>query len=225
MNHEPTNKLTSITQAHLDIENILQDLVILKDGSACLVLEVSAINFGLMSEHEQEATIYAYAQLLNSLTFSIQIVISSKQKDISDYIGLLDRQLTKIDNPLLKDQLTKYRDFVKTIVRQGNVLDKKFYVSIPMSSLELGFSSGISTLMSTFNQKPVSLPKPINEIVDKALLNLSPKKEHLIRLLARIGLRARQLSSAELLQMFFDNYNRSQIGARTKLPSSGLVSS
>ncbi len=210
--------LVTTTQSHLDIEDIVSDLVILKDGSACLVLEVSAINFGLLSENEQEATIFAYAQLLNSLTFSIQIVISSKQKDISDYISLLDRQLTKIENPLLKDQLTKYRDFVRTIVRQGNVLDKKFFIAIPMSSLELGFTSGLNTLMSTFNRKPASLPKPKKEIVEKALLNLTPKRDHLIRLLARIGLRAKQVTSAELLQIFFDNYNRGQIGARAKLP-------
>lgn len=207
------------TQFHLDIEDIVQDLVILKDGSACLVLEVSAINFGLLSENEQEATIYAYAQLLNSLTFSIQIVISSKQKDISDYITLLDRQLIKIENPLLKDQLTKYRDFVKTIVRQGNVLDKKFYVTIPMSSLELGIGSSMNTLVSTFNRKPATLPKPKKDIIEKALVTLSPKRDHLIRLLARIGLRAKQVSSAQLLQIFFDNYNRAQIGARTKLPT------
>lgn len=211
--------LATTTQSHLDIEDVVQDLVILKDGSACMVLEVSAINFGLLSETEQEATIYAYAQLLNSLTFSIQIVISSKQKDISDYIALLDRQLVKIENPLLKDQLTKYRDFVRTIVKQGNVLDKKFFISIPMSSLELGFTSGMNTLASTFTRKQTTLPKPKSEIVEKALVNLSPKRDHLVRLLARIGLRAKQVTSSELLQIFFDNYNRSQIGSRTKLPA------
>src|SRR3990167_5054252 len=108
--------LTTTTQNHVDIEDILQDLILLKDGSVCLVLEISAINFGLLSETEQDATIYAYAQLLNSLTFSIQIIISSKQKDISDYIVSLDKQLTSISSPLLRGQLAKYRDFVKTVV-------------------------------------------------------------------------------------------------------------
>ena len=80
MNQLTNHIIKSTTQDHLDVQDIAQDLVVLKDGSACLVLEVSALNFGLLSEKEQDATIYAYAQLLNSLTFSIQIVVSSKQR-------------------------------------------------------------------------------------------------------------------------------------------------
>ncbi|MEK7091100.1 MAG: DUF87 domain-containing protein [Patescibacteria group bacterium] len=207
--------ISSTTQDHLDVQDIVQDLVVLKDGSACLVLQVSALNFGLLSETEQDATIYAYAQLLNSLTFSIQIVVSSKQKDISDYLTLLDLQLGKTANPLLHDQLAKYRDFIKTVVRQGNVLDKKFYVAIPFSSLELGISSSFSVLI-----KKKALPKPQVEILERAALALSPKRDHLVRLLARIGLRARQLTSPELIQFFFNSYHRSQIETKaTSVPT------
>lgn len=211
--------LTTTVQNHLDVEDIIQDIIILKDGSACLVLEVSAINFGLLSETEQEATIFAYAQLLNSLTFSIQIVIVSKQKDISDYLALLDKQLTATTAPLLNSQLAKYRNFVKTIVRQGNILDKKFYISIPFSSLELGVGAAAGNLASLLpSSQPKSLPRPKADIIDKATTALSPRRDHLVRLLARIGLRARQLPSSELLQLFFDFYNRGQIGTRVKLP-------
>ena len=221
MPNNPAPKvLKSTTQDHLDIEDIIQDLIILKDGSVCLILEISAINFGLFSEKEQDATIYAYAQLLNSLNFSIQIVISSKQKDISDYLALLDKKLVEIASPLLKDQLIKYRGFVKVIVRQGNVLDKKFYISIPFSSLELGIATSFQSLLSM--NKKASLPRPINEIVDRAETSLAPKRDHLVRLLARIGLRARQLVSKELLQMFFDSYNRHLLGTRVKFETKSV---
>lgn len=204
----------SIAQQHLDIEDIVQDIVILKDGSACLVLEVSALNFGLLSETEQEATIFAYAQLLNSLTFAIQIVVSSKQKDVSDYLGLLDKQLTLTTAPLLRDQLAKYRDFVKAVVRQGNVLDKKFYVAIPFSSLELG----VASTMFALGNRQKKLPVAKKDLVVKATMNLSPKRDHLVRLLARLGLRARQLTSSELLQLFFDTYNREKLGTKVSVP-------
>lgn len=207
--------LRSTTQFHLDIEDIIQDVVILKDGSACIVLETSALNFGLLSEKEQEATIYAYGQLLNSLTFSIQIVVASKQKDVSDYLHLLDEQLTKTSSPLIRNQLEKYRDFVRAIVRQGNVLDKKFYVVIPFSSLELGMSSALGSLVKS--QKKLPLSKKI--VLEKALMNLAPKRDHLTRLLARINLRARQLTTTELTQMFFDFYNRDDLGTRVKIPT------
>jgi hypothetical protein len=209
------NLTTHTTQEHLDIEDILQDMVLLKDGSVCMILEVGAVNFGLFSEKEQEATIYAYAQLLNSLTFSIQIVLNSRRKDISEYLHLLDVQLEKTTSPKIREQLIKYRDFVKAIVRQGNVLDKKFYISIPFSSLELGLKSSLSTLR---NRTPkLSMPKA--DIIERAALNLTPKRDHLYRLLARIGLRARQLNSSELLQLFFNYYNPDQASSRVDFPA------
>jgi len=202
------------TQTHLDVEDIANDMILLKDGSASLVIEVNAVNFGLLSEKEQDATIYAYAQMLNSLTFSIQIVISSKRKDISLYIDKLDSYLSKITEPKLKDQLTKYRDFVKAIVRQGNVLDKKFYISIPFSSMELGLSSSLKAL----GGKSPKQSYPREYILDRAITNLAPKRDHLLRLLARIGLKGKQMTSAELLQIFFDFYNPDMIGTHIKLP-------
>ncbi|TSC84203.1 MAG: hypothetical protein G01um101416_1119 [Microgenomates group bacterium Gr01-1014_16] len=208
------NPITSTTQAHLDIEDIAADLLLLKGSSAAIVLEVSAINFGLLSEREQDATIYAYAQLLNSLTFPIQIILVSKQKDITDYIKLLDSRIVQTQNPLLQNQLVKYRDFIKSVVRQGNVLDKKFYVAIPFSSIELGTMSSLKILSS----KPSTSIVSKDSLVDKASTNLNPKRDHLIRLFARIGLKAHQMSSKDLLQLFFELYNRDLLGAKTKLP-------
>lgn len=201
---------SSTTQTHLDIDDIAADLLLLKGSSAALVLEVSAINFGLLSEREQDATIYAYAQLLNSLTFPIQIILISKQKDITDYIKLLDSRIVKTQNPLLQNQLAKYRDFVKSVVRQGNVLDKKFYVAVPFGSLEMG-----PKFLSLKTPSP-AISK--DSLVNRATTNLSPKRDHLIRLFARIGLKSRQLTSPELLQLFFELYNRDLLGAKVKLP-------
>lgn len=203
------------TRDYIDIEDIMNDLLIFKDGSACMVLEVTAVNFGLFSEKEQEATIYAYAQLLNSLTFSIQIVVTSKRKDVSDYIQNLDNQLAQNTSPQIRTQLAKYRDFVKAIVRQGNVLDKKFYIAIPFSAMELGFGSAFSALSP--KKKTLSLPK--EDIAERAFTSLSPKRDHLIRLLTRIGLRGTQLNSQQLLQLFYDYFNPNQLGTRVTFPA------
>ncbi len=206
---DPTpTPIRSTTQTHLDIEDITQDLLILKDGSAALVITTTALNFGLLSEQEQDATIYAYGSLLNSLTFPIQIVIRSSRKDVSSYLILLDRAYEKQTNPLLKKLMQNYRVFIQETVKEQNVLDKKFYIVIPFSSLELGIKSSISNLPSVLPSKTKrALPFPKEYILQKAQTALLPKKVHLIRLLARLGLKARQLTTQELIQLFFEIYN------------------
>src|SRR3989339_1735962 len=89
------------TQQHLSIADIKDDILILKNGGGSLVLQVSAVNFGLLSDREQIAIISAFAQMLNSLSFSIQIVIYSERLNISSYLTLLEKAQLAQTNPLL----------------------------------------------------------------------------------------------------------------------------
>lgn len=196
--------IRATTQEQLPIEDIKENLVILKDGSAAMVLSVSSVNFDLLSEREQEATIYAYGALLNSLTFPIQLLILSKKKDISSYLDLLEKQeAQKAGSPLLKNLINSYRKFVAEMVKKNNVLDKKFYVVIPFSALELGVTSSLTSLIKPGR----ALPFPKEHILQKALVSLVPKKDHLIKLFARLGLTAKQLESKELVKLFYEIYN------------------
>lgn len=192
------------TQEHLPIEDIVENLVLLKDGSCSLVISVSAVNFDLLSEREQDAIIYAYGALLNSLTFPVQILIRSQRKDITSYLNLLDRQqIQKKNSPLVANLIASYRKFVSEVVKKNNVLDKKFYAVIIFSALELGVTS---TLTSIIKQNK-GLPFPKEYIVQKAKISLVPKRDHLIRLFNRIGLRTRQLENTELTRLFYEIYN------------------
>lgn len=197
------------TQEHLEIADIAEDLVILKDGSVALVIRVSAVNFGLLSQREQDAIIYAYAGLINSLNFSIQIIIHSQQKDISQYLSLLEVEEKKQTNPLLKNQIANYRKFIGETVKENNVLDKKFYVVIPFSSLELGVGSAAGASLNFLKKKKSRLPLPLKTILELARVALLPKRDHLLRQLGRLGLRAKQLTTAELTELFYEIYNHS----------------
>jgi hypothetical protein len=206
------------TQEHLRVADIMGDLVILKDGSATLVLQVSAVNFGLLSEDEQASIIFAYAGLLNSLNFAIQVVVRSQQKDISSYMELLADEEKKQANPLLKEQIGKYREFIGQTVKENNVLDKKFYIAIPFSFLELGVSTSASGVLGLGKRKRNKLPMTVEQIVEKAKVSLEPKRDHILRQLGRIGLRARQLSTEELIDLFYDIYNHDKVMATRKEP-------
>jgi len=202
---QPT-PIQASTQEHLDVEDIRDDLVILKDGGCCLILTTTAVNFGLLSEPEQDATIYAYANFLNSLNFPIQITIRSQKKDISFYLTLLKNAEDKQTTPLLKEQIRKYRIFIEKIVTENEVLDKKFYVTIPFSPLELGISSTVKSKKK--------LPYPVEHILEKAKIVLYPKKDHLISQFSKLGLKARQLTTQELLDLFYHSYNPESVGQK-----------
>jgi len=204
------------TQDHLPIEDIKEDLVILKDGSCALVLETSSVNFDLLSEQEQEAMIYAYAAILNSLNFPIQILIRSALKDVSNYVNRLKQQEAKISDPLLRKQVVFYRQFVEEVVRKNNVLAKSFYIVIPFYAVELGVEAAAkSTFPSPFSflikAKSKGLPLDKKEILAKAKAALLPKKEHLLRLFGRLGLTIKQLTTKELIHLFYQIYNQESI--------------
>jgi len=188
------------TQDHLDIE----DIVILKDGSCSIILKTNAVNFDLLSETEQDATIYAYAGLLNSLSFPVQIFIRSRQKDISSYLKLLKKQKTKQKSDKLKQQIAQYQKFVEKMVKENEVLEKKFYVVIPFSTFDLGISQ---TVKKGFVGKKNQLPFPKEYILQKAKTSLGPKKDHIIKQFTRLGLKIKQLNTREIVELFYDIYN------------------
>lgn len=197
------------TQDFLEIEDIVDDLVILRNGSAALVIATSAVNFGLLSEEEQDALIYAYASFLNSLSFPLQVVIHSNRMDISSYIEYVTAEEERATNQMRHDQIRRYKEFILSIVKENRVLEKKFYLVIPFYALELGLKEPI-----TFSRGKRKLPFSKDYIISRAKTSLFPKRDHLLRQLGRIGLKGKQLSAQELIEFFYNLYNPTITGQR-----------
>lgn len=199
---EQVTPIRSTTQKFTEIEDIQHDIVMFSDGSCAALLTVSAVNFGLLSQREQEAMIYAYAGVLNSLSFSIQLIIRSQHKDIRAYLKLLEDQELVQKNPKLQKSIHGYRNFIAATVKEKEVLDKKFYLVIPFSALELGVSPSVF-----FSSKKRGLPFQKSYIFERSLTVLTPKVDNLIRLLAKVGLHAKQLTGEQIAQLYFSFYN------------------
>ncbi len=199
----PDKPLIATTQDHLPIADIIEDILLYKDGGAAVVMESTSLSFGLLSEYEQEAEIAPYPASLNSLSFSIQIVVRTQRKDISSYLKYLDESATKIKNPKLSSLMGRYREFIVDSIKKKNVLGKKFYMVIPFSPLELGVAK--SFLSVTKRAGP--LPFPPSYIIKKAKIVLYPRRDHLIRQSGRLGIRLRQLTTNELVELFYSLYN------------------
>jgi hypothetical protein len=178
------------TKDFVPITQVIQNTVILNDGSVAMVLQTSAVNFDLLSENEQLAIIGSFAAFLNSLSFSIQILIRSKKLDISHYLNTLKVAERKQTNPLLQLMMQHYRAFVAAIIRDNEVLDKQFYVIFAVSPIELG-------VVKSTDEKSLK----------KALTILEPRRDHILKQLSRIGLKSDQLDDERLIKLFYDIYN------------------
>ncbi len=200
----PSTKIT--TQNHLDIETIRDGLVILKDGGARLIISTTAVNFDLLSEREQDAAIEAYASLLNSLNFPVQIMLRSKRMDISQYMGWLDREEIKTHEQKRKKEILEYKEYIRQIIAKNDVLDKKFFVIILFNQLTLKPKKGpIDFLLGREPKPKIAVNQKV--LVKKALLELEPKRDHLLKQFNRIGINAHQLTDQEMVELFFGIYN------------------
>lgn len=182
-------KTRATTQKFIEILDIVDNIVILASGNACAVIEVRATNFALLSEEEQNVKVLSYSALLNSLSFPIQIFIRSKKIDISSYLRLLDDEVTKSQNQLLRQHIKLYKNFVQELVKVNAVLDKKFYIVIPYTGLEGGI--GMSRNNFFISAKP----------------KLTAKAESLHAMLRRMNLSAKTLNKEELVKLFHEIFN------------------
>lgn len=194
------HKSSNTTQRFIEILDIQNDIVLMSGGNACLVVEVKASNFALLSAEEQDAKIFSYASLLNSLSFSIQILIRSKKVDITSYLDQLTAEAANTKNPLLSKQISVYRDFVQELIKVNTVLDKKFYIIIPFFSLETGVKGAKQ-----------ALGKVDENFATAARSTLHSKAESIHTQFNRLNLKSRTLEREELIRLFYDIYNEGQI--------------
>lgn len=197
---KPTAPIKATTQQFIEIDEIKDDVMIMRDRSAVVVIEVGAVNFWLLSQEEQISIIYAYGGLINSLSFPVQILILSKKMDISSYLEFCSTKAVSSQTETVRNRLTAYTNFIKNVVKKNTVLEKRFFFSIPFSPMELG-ASGIN---------PARLNKEY--VTSRAKTALYPKRDHLLRLLAKIGLKATILQKQELVELFYNLYNPSATG-------------
>lgn len=132
------------TQQFLDIAEIKEDVVVMKDGTLRAVLLCSSVNFALKSEEEQDAIISAYVGFLNALDYPLQIVVQSRKLNVEEYLNRLSEAQRTQTNELLKAQIADYRQFVFELISLGQIMSKRFYVVVPydpMTNKRKGFFS------------------------------------------------------------------------------------
>lgn len=194
------------TQQYLDIKEIRENTVVLKNGGMRAVLMTSNVNFALKSIEEQDAMVYGFQNFINAMEFPIQIVIQSRILDIAPYLQMLKERERAQTNELLRLQTAAYRDYVGKLVESTNIMKKNFYIVIPISS-GLASSDGgfLQTIMKSIN--PTKQIKQKQEAFRDLRTKLTIRVQQVIEGISAMGLAARELNTKQLIELFFNVYN------------------
>ncbi len=193
------------TQQYLDILEIRDDTVVLKDGTIRAVLLVASINFSLKSDEEQEAVIGAYTSFLNTIDFPLQIVIQSRRLDIDNYLESIKTIEKDQKNELLKLQIRDYRQFVTEFVQQADIMTKRFYVVIPYSPKVDRPAKFFSRLFDIF--RPTSTIHLKQKQFDQFRRELYKRVDNTMNALDAAGLKSAILDTQSLIELYYNSYN------------------
>ena len=196
------------SQAFVPVKEIRNGVVILKDGGYRGILMCSSVNFALKSEDEQRAIIGGFQNMLNTLDFSIQIVVHSRKMDIRPYLALLEERMDKQSSELMRIQLREYMQFVQSFIEGTDIMTKLFYVVVPYSAAPVSAVSGALP----FLQKEKSV-QPSEGPVD-AFAEYRAQREQRMALvgsaLAGSGVRAVPLGTEEIIELLYRSFNPSE---------------
>jgi hypothetical protein len=192
-------------QDKIDIADIKEGVVILKDNSVRAVLMASSTNFALKSTEEQDALTFHYQGFLNSLDFPTQILVVSRKFDISGYLAMLEQKQKEQENELLRIQITEYTDFIKSLTELANIITESFYLVIPFAQIESKESGFMGTIKTLIGQKKTveEEKKSFEELKSQLWQRLN----FVISGLEDIGIRAVPLNTEELIELYYRLYN------------------
>ncbi len=200
-----SNKINVSTQQYLDIAEIKDDVVIMKDGTLRAVLLVSSINFALKSEDEQNAVINSYVMFLNNLDFMLEIVIQSRELDIDNYLNYLKEKEKQQINKLLKIQTSEYIEYIKELTAMGKIMNKRFYVVVPYNPLT-DKHKGFFTLLGE-SLKPATFIKLKDKSFARYKEMLNRRLDSVIGGLESMGVSVARLDTQSLIELYYKTYN------------------
>lgn len=195
------------TQKYVDVEEVRDGVIILKNGSLRAVLLVSSINFDLKATEEQDSIISQYQNFLNSLDFPMQVVISSRKLNIDPYLDYLKKKEKILTNELLRLQLAEYSNFIKNLADVSSIMSKFFYVVIPFYPVESS-SGGLLDKFFGSSGGQMAVEKR-RELFDTYKNQLWQRVDHVIAGLSGTGVRVTPLKTDELIELLYNSYNPS----------------
>lgn len=200
------------TQEFVPIKEVRDGVVILKDGSLRALLMASSINLALKSQDEQQAIIGQFQNFLNSLEFSVQFFVESRDLDIRPYIALLEERLGLELDDLMKIQIREYITFIKDFTQRANIMTKNFFIIVPydpaLIARGVGVVGTIGALLPSGGSAAASLTdKQFEEYRTQLEQRISVVEQGLVR----TGVRVISLGTEEVIELFYKLFNPGEL--------------
>ena len=203
---------TQSTKDFVQIAEIRDTVLALKDGSLRSVIEISSINFELKSADEQTAIIQGFQSFLNSIDFPLQIIVNSRKLNIGPYLKSLEGLTESLKNELLKIQAAEYVRFIKGLTELTNIMAKKFYIVVPFHVIEAASPTKAGFFGAL--KSAVSPSKFVKALTEEELENyksqIGQRIGVIVEGLSGLGLQTKTLAGDQLMNLFYSYYNPGQ---------------
>lgn len=193
------------TQQFVPVKEIRNGIVVLKDGGYRGVLICSAVNFGLKSSDEQNAIILGFQNFLNTLDFSIQIIVNSRRMDLRPYLSYMGERMAEQKTELMRIQLREYIEFIRSFADQTNIMTKSFYIVVPYAP-KLTAASAIGFLQK---KEASTAASTANFEEDRA--QLEQRMSLVSAALSGTGVRAVPLGTEEVIELLYRSFNPGEL--------------
>lgn len=201
---KPDKNTKPSTQEHLNVAEVRDGIIILKDGGLRMVLLASSINFALKSEAEQNAITVRYQGFLNSLNFPVQILMQSRKLDLEKYLQKLQVRLKQETNELIQLQINDYILYIRKLVTVANIMEKKFFIVLPYSPPKVQARGMFDKL---FNPTKNIAPSFSQDEFKKYKEEMIQRANVVSGELNAIGVKVVSLSTQQVIELLYSSYN------------------
>jgi hypothetical protein len=192
------------TQSFVPVKEVRDGIVLLKDGGYRGILMCSSINFALKSEDEQKGIIGGFQTFLNTLDFSVQIVVHSRKMDIRPYIELLQSRMESQSTELMRLQLREYMAFIQNLIEGSAIMTKMFYVVVPFAPAG---ANELAHDLGKIGKKSASETSTADTDFEEYRVQLEQRMALVAGGLASSGLRAAPLGTEEVIELLYRSFN------------------
>jgi hypothetical protein len=192
------------TQSFVPVHEVRNGIVLLKDGGYRGILMCSSVNFSLKSQDEQTGIIGGFQNFLNTLDFSVEIVVHSRKTDIRPYLQLLQERTKAQSTELMRLQLREYIGFIQNFIEGADIMTKTFYVVVPYApsgNIEL------SKTISSIGKKGATAEEANDLQFEEFSVQLQQRMSLVASGLAASGIRAVPLGTEEIIELLYRSFN------------------